>query len=123
MPFIFLLLFALICLGAPWPEPRAGLTEQGCLILVGTMVLASWLFAGLIAKALAWHLHRQSEPRSTLIRRYTRWGAYHFIGFLAIYLTSLYVFGWGFVLSDLWSQWAPLIFSRGEHDNLPGLQV
>lgn len=123
MPFIFLLLFALICLGSPWPEPRAGLTEQGCLILVGTMMLTSWLVAGLIAKALAWHLHRQTEPRLMIIRRYTRWRRYHFIALLAIYLASLYLFGWGFVLSALWGEWAPLIFSLGESDNLPGLQV
>jgi STE24 endopeptidase len=123
MPFIFLLLFALICLGSPWPAPRAGLTEQGCLILVGTMMLASWLLAGLIAKALAWHLQRQTEPRSTLLRRYVRWRRYHFIGLLAIYLASLYVFGWGHVLTGFWMQWAPLVFAPGENDNLPGFQV
>ena len=43
MPFIFLLLFALILLQTHWPEPPSWLTAEGCAILVGTIAVTSWL--------------------------------------------------------------------------------
>ena len=98
MPFIFLLLFALILLQTQWPELPAWLTPEGCGILVGTMVLTSWLSAGLIAKTLCWQLRRHPDQRSDVLRRYARWRRNHLIVLLAAFLTSLYLLGWGDVL-------------------------
>jgi hypothetical protein len=88
MPFIFLLLFALVCLQSQsgWPEPPSWLEPQGCALIAGTMVLTSWLSADLIARALAWQMIRQPELRASLLRRYTRWRRNHLIGLLITYL-------------------------------------
>ena len=120
MPFIFLLLFALVCLQTKW-EPVSWPEPAGCAILVGTIVLTSWLVAGVIAKALSWQMARHPEQRSALLRRYARCRRWHFIGLLFAYLVSLYLLGWGNVLSDFWKEWTPtFLYSEG---NLPGFQV
>jgi STE24 endopeptidase len=121
MPFIYLLLFALILLQTQWPEPPAWLTPEGCAMLVGTMVLTSWLSAGLIAKTLCWQLTRHPGQRSSLLRRYARWRRNHFIALLASYLASLYLLGWGDVLFRFLNDWIPAWFRS--KDNLPGFQV
>src|SRR5262245_23673332 len=95
MPFVFLLLFALVCLQSQtdWPEPPAGLSDESCAVLVAGLILASWFAAEFIAKVLCWQLLRHPEQRSAALRRYTRWRRYHFIGLLAAYLGLLYLCG------------------------------
>ncbi len=95
MPFVYLLLLALICMQTRWPATPSWLTPTGCAILVGTLVIASWLTAGLIAKVLSWQLRRQREFQFYLIRRYGRARRYHFVAIVTAYLASLYFFGWG----------------------------
>ncbi|MSU76778.1 MAG: hypothetical protein EXS16_01655 [Gemmataceae bacterium] len=95
MPFVYLLLLALICMQTRWPAPPGWLTPAGCAILVGTFVIASWLTAGLIAKVIRWQLIRQSEFQLYLLRRYGRARRYHFIAIVVAYLAALYFFGWG----------------------------
>lgn len=108
MPFIFLLLFALVCMqGTQWPERPYWLTDQGCAMLVGTLVLASWLSAGLIGKVLSWQMQRQPQRRSTFLRRYSRWRRYHFIALLTAYFGALYGLGWGQVLLRFMNEWIP----------------
>jgi Zn-dependent protease with chaperone function len=119
MPFIFLLLFALVCLQTYWPERPAWLTNQGCAMIVGTMVLASWLSAGLIAKVLIWRMTRNPEQRSAVLRRYAHWRRHHFIGLLAAYLASLYLLGWGSVLIDFWKEW----FGSERRVIVPGMEI
>src|ERR1022692_1916986 len=121
MPFIFLLLFALILLQTQWPELPAWLTPEGCGILVGTMVLTSWLSAGLIAKTLCWQLRRHPDQRSDVLRRYARWRRNHLIVLLAAFLTSLYLLGWGDVLFHFLNDRIPA-WMRSK-DNLPGFQI
>jgi STE24 endopeptidase len=121
MPFIFLLLFALILLQTHWPEPPSWLTAEGCAILVGTIVLTSWLSAGLIAEAVAWQMTRHPEHRSNLLRRYSRWRRNHFILLLTAYLIALYYLGWGHVLQAFMDKWTPWWFRS--KDNLPGFHL
>lgn len=121
MPFIYLLLFALICLQAQWPARPEWLTDEGCAMLVGTMVLASWLSAGLIGEFLGWQMTRHPEQRSSLLRRYTRWRRYHFIALLTGYLGALYWLGWGQVLGKFLHEWLPE--SWQSEGNLPGFQL
>ena len=121
MPFIFLLLFALILLQTHWPEPPSWLTPAGCAILVGTIVLTSWLTAGLIAKALCWQMTRHPEQRYSLLRRYSRWRRNHFIVLLVAYLIALYFLGWGSVLHEFMDERTPTWFRS--KDDLPGFQL
>ena len=123
MPFIFLLLFALICLQTSWPEPPDWLTPEGCAILAGTMVVASWLLAELIALAFTWQMVRHPERRSMMMRRCARWRRYHFVGLLLAYLTSLYLLGWGHVLLNFWTAWLPWFFQLQTGVVLPGAEI
>ncbi len=95
MPFVYLLLLALICMQTRWPSPPSWLTPEGCAILVGTLVIGSWLSASLIAKALSWQLRKQDEFQISVLRRYSRARKNHFIVIVTTYLVSLYYFGWG----------------------------
>lgn len=121
MPFIYLLLFALICLQTQWPSRPDWLTSVGCAMLVGTLMLASWLSAGLIGEVLGWQLTRHPEQRSLVLRRYNRWRRFHFIALLAIYLAVLYLLGWGHVLADFLKDWLPATWQA--EGNLPGYQL
>ncbi len=123
MPFLLLLLFALICLITDWPEPRAGLSEQGSAILVGTMVLASWLTAWLVAQTLSWQMNRHPDQRYVLIRRYARWRRNHFIVLFGIYLISIYLLGWGRVLLNFLHDWTPEILTIEDRGDPPGFRV
>lgn len=104
MPFIFLLLFALICLQTQWPALPSWLTGEGCCILVGTMVVASWLAAWVIAWPIAWQMKREPDHRAFLLGRYIRLRRYHFIGLLSVYLISLYLLGWGRLFKNYWGE-------------------
>ncbi|MBI2804644.1 MAG: M48 family metalloprotease [Planctomycetes bacterium] len=121
MPFIYLLLFSLICLQPSWPKPFSWPDSAGCAILVGTLVVTSWLSAGLIARTLAWQMRQHPERRGAILRSYVRWRRRHFIALIAGYLIALYLLGWGKVLADGWVVYVPAwLHSR---DNLPGFHV
>ncbi|MSQ93757.1 MAG: hypothetical protein EXR98_04285 [Gemmataceae bacterium] len=123
MPFIYLLLFALICLqpGPSWPAPP--LESPGCEILVVTMMLTSWLTAGLIAKAICWQMVRHPEQRSSLVRRYARWRRYHFISLLVAYMALLYLLGWGSVLTETWINGTPWLTDLEKQQLFEGRDV
>jgi STE24 endopeptidase len=121
MPFIFLLLFALILLQTHWPEPPSWLTAEGCAILVGTIVLTSWLSAGVIARALGAQMTLHPEQRSSLLRRYARWRRNHFIVLLAAYFIALFYLGWGHVLHAFMDERTPAWFRY--KDDLAGFQL
>ena len=126
MPFIFLLLFGLICLQSQpgWPQHPSWLTPEGCAILVGTMVLTSWLLADLIARTSIWQITRQPELRSMVLRRYSRWRRNHFIGLLVAYLLTLYWLGWGKVFRSAVCAWFPEWFDEsGPSTMIPGFEI
>ena len=108
MPFIFLLLFALVYFQQDWrwklfdwPTPAA------CAILVASMIALSWLWAGMIARVLAWQMTHNPRQRGPLLHRYARLRRYHFIALLTAYLLALYVLGWGHVLFNFWLERPP----------------
>lgn len=122
MPFIFLLLFALVYFQQDWRWKLFDWpTPAGCAILVGSMIALSWLSAWMIARVLAWQMTRHPEQRVSVLRRYGRMRRFHFIALLTAYLTALYVLGWGNVLFNFWREWVPS--SLQSTDNLPGFQI
>lgn len=123
MPFIFLLLFALVCLQTQWPAIPDWLTPEGCAMLVGTMVLTSWLSAWLIACALAGQMLQHPDQRGPLLRRYGRWRRYHFIALLLVYLGTLYPLGWGQVFHDWWAEACVWVFGPEQENISPGIEV
>ena len=123
MPFIFLLLFALICLQSSWPAPPEWLTAEGCAILVGTMIVTSWLLAELLVLAITWLMVRNPGQRQALMRRYAFWRRYHFVGLLTMYLASLYLLGWGAVLANFWKTWVLGSFHVYSETVAPGVEI
>jgi Zn-dependent protease with chaperone function len=121
MPFVYLLLFALVCLQTTWPEVPGWLKPEGCAILVVAMVVWAWLIAAVMARFLAWQLAHHPEQRSAVLRRFARWRRWHFIGLVAAFLAALYFLGWGDVLVSFWKLWTPeAMQSEG---NYPGLNL
>jgi Zn-dependent protease with chaperone function len=114
MPFVFLLLFALICLQSSWPECDR-LTPQQSGMFLGAMLLVSWLTAEIIALAFSWQIVRHPERRSSLLRGSLRWRKYHFIGLLVGYLGGLYLLGWGFLLFTAMNEWIPEAYRQKEN--------
>src|SRR5262245_38357585 len=110
MPFVFLLLFALICLQQSWPNWFQWPDAAGCAILAVTLVVASWCSAWLIGKTLAWQMKRSPDRRGTLMRRFHRWKRWHFILLLIAYLALLYLLAWGNLLYTWWTQNVPEYF-------------
>jgi STE24 endopeptidase len=121
MPFVFLLLFALICLQPSWPRWFDWPSTGGCAILAGTLVAASWLSAGLMARTLAWQMARAPEWRGTLMRRYHRFRRWHFIGLLVAYIALLYPLAMGNLLAAWWTEQVPEFLQS--KDNLPGFHL
>lgn len=122
MPFVFLLLFALVSLQhTQWPGPPGWLTNEGCALLVLAFLITSWLSASLIARTIAWQLCRQPENRSALAQSYTLWRRNHFIAMIVGYLAMVYLLGWGKVLHDFLRTYLPPRWQT--EDNLPGLQL
>ena len=123
MPFIFLLLFALVCLQVHWPAPPSWMTPEGCALLVGTMVAVSWLLAALIARVVIWRIERHPELRSSSLRSFSRWKRNHLIGLLLTYLATLYFLGWGQVLEQTWTFCLQDWFGFDNQTVLPGFQI
>lgn len=121
MPFVFLLLFALVCLQTSWPKWFDWPTPAGCGILVVTLIVASWLSAWLISETLSWQITRHPEQRGPILRRYSRCRRWHFYGLLVAYVGVLYILGWGNVLVEWWVEWVPAFLKS--KDNLPGFQI
>lgn len=121
MPFVFLLLFALICLQQSWPRWFEWPDASECAILAATLVATSWLSAWLISKALAWQIKRSPDRRGTLMRRYQRWKRWHFLLLLIAYMSLLYPLAWGNLLAAWWMENVPSFLQA--KDNLPGFHL
>lgn len=95
MPFVLLLLFALVCLQSQWPAPPSWLTPGGCALLTWANVALFWMLAGLIAQIGAAQLARDPWQRARLLRRVGRWRAWHLAALILSSLGVLYYLGWG----------------------------
>lgn len=104
MPFLFLLLFALVSLQGKWPQNPGWLAPLGSLLLVWSIPLLSWLLASLLARFYAWEVIQNPGSRHTLNRQFLRWKRWHFFGMLGCYLGALYGLGWAHLLKLLWAE-------------------
>lgn len=95
MPFVLLLLFALVCLQTQWPAPPSWLTPGGCAVLTWANVALFWVLAGLLAQMGAAQLTRDPWQRGRLLRRIARWRTWHLAALVLSSLGALYYLGWG----------------------------
>ncbi len=113
MPFLLLLVLALVSLQRRWARPAwtdapasAVLTWGVVVLLVGAaFVLARWLTG---------QLHRSPAERAAVLRRYNTYRRYHFFALLGGYLGALVLFGWG------WTAHALLAY---DDTTLPGVEL
>jgi Zn-dependent protease with chaperone function len=124
MPFLLLLLLTLICLQGQWPNPLgwqsplpASLLTWAC---VGLMVAA----AGVLARRGAGQLHRHPDQRSSLLRRYAKLRRYHGYSLIAVFLTTLYVVGWGWAVRLVAAGGSPALAAAPlAESRIPGLEL
>ena len=101
MPFLLLLLFALICLQGRWPDPPAGMAPRDSVLAMAGVIFVFWLLAWGIALAYQWRLARDPARPHALLRRFGKWRRMHTFGLIFAYLGTLYYLGWGKFLADL----------------------
>jgi Zn-dependent protease with chaperone function len=101
MPFLLLLVLALICLQRDWPEPPAWAGAGGSALL-------AWAAAGLFVATSALAARRARRqltagllPRNSVARRYSAWKRRSFFALLAAYLAALCLVGWGWTARSL----------------------
>ena len=104
MPFLFLLLFALVSLQGKWPQNPGWLAPLGSLLLTWALPLLSWLLASLLARFYAFEVIENPARRLTLNRQFLRWRRRHFLGMLGCYLGALYGLGWAHLLKQGWAE-------------------
>jgi len=63
--------------------------------MAAVVVLAAWL-----AHQASKNLRGSAEQRSTLLRRYGRWRRYHAYALIVLFLSTLYLGGWGWAVSE-----------------------
>src|SRR4051794_17754917 len=95
MPFVFLLLFALLSFQGTWPEPPDWLGSEGALAAPAVLVALAWLLAGRRAHRFAAELARDPDCHADLWRDYLRGRRRHTFAVVVGYLAVLFYFGWG----------------------------
>lgn len=101
MPFVFLLLFALLSLQTKWPEPPPGLDAAGSLLLAVGLLVGSWLVAGWRTALLCRQLDREPLQYACLWQRFSRFRRKHLTALAACYLIILFGLGWGHAARQL----------------------
>jgi Zn-dependent protease with chaperone function len=113
MPFLILLFLTLACLKDNWttwngPDSSAlsaALTWIGIGLWAGTAALVAW--------RIRVQLRRDPGRRDVLACRYGFWRLYNAVGLFVIYGVSLYLFGWGYAVQNLFGS-RPTLFPGGE---------
>jgi Zn-dependent protease with chaperone function len=138
MPYLLLLVLYLACLGGPWPQPFwldvpaelfgavlgggpdgelsaegknwVGVVWAGFLSwsALGGAVLAAFVATRLVRS----RLRRDPQQRDAVARRYGQFRFWHLLGLFAVYILTLYLFGWGWAVQhvctiDSWKVLAP----------------
>ena len=103
MPFLLLLLLALVCLPESWPRPL-WLEEsgRGFYALLTWSVMAVMILAAVqIARRPCAQLLGSFPNREEIYERFRRGRLRHLLALLAVYGLALYAFGWGWTVRSL----------------------
>lgn len=137
MPFLFLLVLALICLQNEWPEPPFALGLPGIALLTWGGVAGLAAVSAIVSRRLARRLHHDPARRPLVMRHFSRFRRYFLYCLLTFYGLALYLFGWGWVASSVmpgrefvllaplfsvmilaWAQFYHV--EKAAHDQIPG---
>jgi STE24 endopeptidase len=114
MPFLLLLVLALVCLQRDWPEPPAWAGAAGAAALAWAasgLFVAAAAFAGLRTRR---DVRSGTLPRVAVARRFSAWKRRSFFALLAAYLVALCFLGWGWTARSLF---------HGEGALVPGAEL
>ncbi len=107
MPFVFLLVFGLICLQTRWPDPVIWMNpDEGVFVFLaglGLFVLTAFFTTARWIR----RIHAEPYLTSDLKRRFIRFRSLHTWLLSAYYLASLYLLGWGAFVSSVWANHLP----------------
>jgi Zn-dependent protease with chaperone function len=125
MPFIYLLLLALVHLRSDWPAPPFCASEgegQGDAAFI--QIVGSMIFVFLAMGLSHWFcllLGRDPEQRIPLMHDFHKWKRRHSKAFLAFFLLSSYQLGWGWAVQQMYRPTlaAPAPTLRQEDSDIP----
>src|SRR5437899_716197 len=103
MPFLLMLFLTLACLPESWPRP--GLMPaipSLCVLLTWLGVLLEVGLAFAVSRRVQQLLQDPTASREQTVRGYARGRFWHLMGLFAGYALSLYVFGYGWAVQELW---------------------
>ena len=103
MPFLLMLFLTLACLPETWPQPASWVGSPLHSVLFTWLgVLLEIGLAFVVARRVRRSLHAGAEPRERMLKRYSRGRLVHLLGLFVTYGLSLYVYGYGWALQELW---------------------
>jgi STE24 endopeptidase len=97
MPFVFLLLLALVCIQGSWAWPESPLgfapVEGAWLTWLGTVCFCGLGWA--LARYFRRQIQGQAAERAQILARFSTLRRYYIYGFMAYFVAALYLLGWG----------------------------
>src|SRR6516225_6682347 len=113
MPFVFLLVFALISFQTVWPEPPSVVRGEPSITVYSLVsVLAPWLTVIVFVALSAWRVHkvngllaRHPEEHSQIWRQFHRGNRRQILLLTACYVGVLYALGWGWATQECAKAW------------------
>lgn len=103
MPFVLLLLAFLLYVQESWATPIFDFTPGEAALATVAGVGAFVVLAGAISAAARIALGKTPYRRYEILKRFTRFRRWHFLGIASFFVASLYVLGWGWALESLFA--------------------
>jgi STE24 endopeptidase len=100
MPFVFLLLFALLSFQSRWPDPPPWVGPYGRVLLPWVLVLGFWAGAAVQVRRFCWQALRAPDRHADVYRRFLGWRRRWLLALIGGWLVVLYYLGWGQVARE-----------------------
>lgn len=102
MHFLLLLFLMAACMPDQWgPSPWVESAERSAVLTGMAMAMAVGLAAG-ISWRFAHLMRTDPDERDYHLRRYSAWRFLHVLVLFGMYLSALYVLGWGWAIENIW---------------------
>jgi STE24 endopeptidase len=104
MPFVLLLLLALINLQTRWPEPPYWLGPLGSFLSTLGGIALFWLMGSLRTGKYCRRIREDAGQRRSWVRLFHIRQKHYFLLLACFFLASLYLLGWGWTVKKFWDQ-------------------
>lgn len=103
MPFVLLLLVALVYIQPRWPAPPFGFSSLDSALLTWLIVVGSLLINWFMVHGTCNKMQLQPERCSVLLRRHFRYRRWQLFASILIFIGCLYLGGWGWTSKTLFT--------------------